>query len=638
MPHRNSGTLRLLPRLALLLILALASFPLTAQSPQPATSIQQIRAFTPEQAAAHPVLLRGVVTVLSGWKNSFFLQDATSGISVDRLDEAPALQPGDEIEVRGITGPGLFAPIVIAQHVTVLGTGKVLPAAPLRTPTELAEGREDSQWLSVRGIVRSAQIKPSWGRSVLFLKIDLGDHSLITARVYTFSQQDLARLPAARVLIRGVCGTIFNGKRQFLGLRLFVDNLSDVVIEHSAPQQTFDAPLRPLDALLHFNDHTGAVAQVKVHGTVTYARLGVGLYIQDGVNGLYIESAQTTPVPDGYQVEAVGYPAVGRYSPKLEDAVFRIVGNGPAIGPLHRSASEMIVTNDGFANAPLDSSLVQVQGKLIEQIPRTEEDLLLLQDGPVIFTARLPRAKANQAPPVVGSVLSVTGVCAANTDDAHEVRNFEILLRSSADVTVLKRAPWWTPTHAEWTVCVLAVLVLLNYAWLAIVRRQDKLRALAVTDALTGLYNRRGFLLLAQQQWQLAQRRNTPLMLFYMDLDRFKEINDTRGHKAGDLALQTVADILRGIFRKADIIGRLGGDEFAVAAVEANEQSRPVLEERIATAIKHANEKHPNAPALALSVGVISCDSTLGAMPIEEILTRADALMYEQKRARKAAL
>ena len=585
MLHRNSGILRLHPLALPLLGEGGRRWERPShqhQPPQPAaTSVQQIRNLTslarpgprgparPPSWCGHRPLRLEVA--------SFFLQDSTAGISVDRTTDSPALHAGDEVEVSGTTNPGLFA---LAPQSTPAARHhprrqQTPPARPFHTAAELADGREDSQWVSVRGIVRSAQIKPSWGRSVLFLKIDLGEGSLITARMVNFSQQDLARLTAARVLIRGVCGTIFNGKRQFLGLRLFVDSLDDVRIERPPPDQPFDAPTRALDSLLHFHDQTGAVAQVKVHGTVTYARLGVGLYLQDGVDGVFVETTQPTPVPDGYQVEAVGYPTVGRYSPKLEDAVFRIVGNGPAIGPLHRSASEMIVTNDGFPSAPLDSALVQVQGKLIQEIPRLEEDLLLLQDGATVFTARLPRAKINQKPPVVGSVLSITGICAANTDDTHEIRSFEILMRSSADILVIKRAPWWTPTHASWTVAVLALLLVLNYAWLAIVRRQDKLRALAVTDHLTGLYNRRGFLLLAQQQWQLAQRRNTPLLLFYMDVDSFKHINDTHGHKTGDLALQTVATVLRETFRKGDIIGRLGGDEFAVAAIEANEQSRP---------------------------------------------------------------
>jgi diguanylate cyclase (GGDEF)-like protein len=172
--------------------------------------------------------------------------------------------------------------------------------------------------------------------------------------------------------------------------------------------------------------------------------------------------------------------------------------------------------------------------------------------------------------------------------------------------------------------------------WLAVVRRQASLRALAVADPLTGLYNRRGFLLLAEQQWQLALRGKIPFLLFYIDVDKFKEINDTFGHKEGDLALQAVAEVLRECFRKADIIGRLGGDEFAVTAIDATDSSRATLERRIATTVQQSNEKTGHAFQLSLSIGILTCDSSLGAISIEDLLARADALMYQQKRNRNS--
>src|SRR5882757_688544 len=127
--------------------------------------------------------------------------------------------------------------------------------------------------------------------------------------------------------------------------------------------------------------------------------------------------------------------------------------------------------------------------------------------------------------------------------------------------------------------------------WLAIVRRQASLRALTVTDPLTGLYNRRGFLLLAEHQWQLSLRKKTAFLLFYIDVDRFKEINDSLGHKVGDLAIQAVAAVLRECFRKTDIIGRLGGDEFAVVAVDACLETRAMFEQRLARLVQQNNQK-----------------------------------------------
>lgn len=600
------------------------------------TSVRQIRSLTPSQAKeARPVRLRGVVTVLSGWKSSFFFQDASSGISVDPSGDVATVKTGDEVEIQGVTGAGKFAPIVVAAKVTVLGRAK-LPPAHLFNAEQLAGGKEDSQWLAVRGIVRSAEIKPGWGRPVLFLTVDIGGGNLVTARVHDFANPHLEQLLAATITVQGVCGTVFNDKRQFVGLRMFVASLDDVKIEKAAPDEPFALPIAPLDGLLNFDEKQGAINQVRIHGIVTYSKAGQGLYMQDGTQGVFVKSGQTTAVPLGSQVDVVGYPASGRYSTELENSVFRVTGPPRQITPIVSSAAAMIVTSDGFSSAPYDSMLVQVQGKLIEEVPGVDEDLLLFQDGPSLFTARLSRSERNKRAWALGSLLSVTGICVANADEAHEARSFEILLRSNNDLVLLEHAPWWTATHALWVVMVLFIAVLGMLGWLAVLRRQAELRALAVADPLTGLYNRRGFLLLADQQWRLALRGNHPFLLFYFDVNRFKEINDSFGHKEGDVALITVAEILKQCFRKADIIGRLGGDEFAVTAIEATEPSRLTLERRISAAIEQSNEKSGRPFQLSLSVGILACDSSLGPIPIEDLLARADELMYRQKRERTA--
>jgi diguanylate cyclase (GGDEF)-like protein len=626
---------RLQAIVAVTLVIPAISSPLLCQTFRELTTVRQVRALTPDQASeARPVRLTGVVTVLSGWKSSFFFQDATSGISVNRLIYSPPLQPGQEVELRGVTGPGMFAPVVIEQSVKVLGPGK-LPRARLFNSAELAGGRQDSQWLAIKGIVRSAAVKPAWGRSVLFLEVDIGGGTLITVRVHDFAKAGLDRLPAATVTIQGVCGTVFNDKRQFVGLRLFVSNLDQVKIEKPAPADPFGIPLRSLGSLLQFDDREGTINQIKVRGVVTYFEPGQGLYIQDGRQGLFVQTGQVTPVALGSQLEVVGYPASGRYSPKLEDAIFRVVGNPGPLTPLAQEASGMIVTNDGFSSAPYDSVLVQLKGRLIEEFPRGDEDLLLFQDGTSVFTARLAGTSRKHHATTKGSLLSISGICVASADEAHEARSFEIFLRSPSDLVLLERAPWWTAAHAAWVVALLIIVVLAMSAWLAFVQRQAALHALTVTDPLTGIYNRRGFLLLAEQQWQLALHRHTPFLLFYIDVDEFKKINDALGHKEGDLALQAVAGLLRECFRKTDIIGRLGGDEFAVTAIDAPEPSRAVLEQRLFKTVEQINEKSGRPYQISLSIGILTCDSSLGTLPIEDLLGKADVLMYQQKRNRK---
>ena len=106
------------------------------------------------------------------------------------------------------------------------------------------------------------------------------------------------------------------------------------------------------------------------------------------------------------------------------------------------------------------------------------------------------------------------------------------------------------------------------------------LRSLSLIDGLTDLYNRRGFNDLGEQYLKLAGRSSRSASLIYLNIDRFKTINDTLGHHVGDRALLSVADTLRDTFRRSDIIARMGGDEFVVLAFETSEENAETLVEQ----------------------------------------------------------
>ncbi len=618
------------------LVFSIAGIPgrLRAQTFPALTAVGAIRSLSSDQASqAHPVRLRGIVTAVTDWRFSFFVQDVTSGIFVERMHDSPQLKAGQFVEVRGVTGPGNFAPIVITDNVTVLGKRKMPPARFLELD-KLAGGKQDSQWIALRGIVHSAVVEPSRGRRpVLFLDLDIGAGNMVKVWVRDFSEAGWRRLPGATISVRGVCGTGFNDKRQFADLRLYVSSLEDVKVERPAPADLFDLPMRSVGTLLQFGDTDRFIRPVKVSGVVTLTQPDQGLYLQDGAQGVYVQSRQAAQVAVGSRLEVVGFPVFGRYAATLEDALLRVVGAAHPVAGVVQTAAAMIVERDGFPAAPYDSVLVQLKGRLIEEIPSVDEDVLFLRDGNTFFTARLPRSGQKRHVLSPGSLVSITGVCLAKADSAHDARSFEIFLRSPADLVVLERTSWWTAAHAWSVVAFLLSVVLGLVGWLAILQRQAGLRHLAVSDHLTGLYNRRGFLFLAEHQWQLALRKKMAVALFYIDLDHFKEINDSMGHKEGDLALQTVAAVLRESFRKTDLIGRLGGDEFAIMTLDTA-HSPAQLEQRLEKKLQESNQKIDSFQ-LSLSTGVLNCDDSLKDSSIEDLLAHADALMYQHKSVRK---
>jgi diguanylate cyclase (GGDEF)-like protein/PAS domain S-box-containing protein len=165
---------------------------------------------------------------------------------------------------------------------------------------------------------------------------------------------------------------------------------------------------------------------------------------------------------------------------------------------------------------------------------------------------------------------------------------------------------------------------------------EERLREAAIRDALTGLFNRRGFLTLAVQQLNIAGRNKRNMALLFMDLNNMKEINDKFGHKQGDQALVDTANLLRKTFRESDIIARMGGDEFAVLLAEPSERDiEHIILEHLQNNLKVYNEQNIQRGCpyqLSLSTGISYYDPERPCS-VDELLTSADRRMYKEKEA-----
>jgi diguanylate cyclase (GGDEF)-like protein len=161
---------------------------------------------------------------------------------------------------------------------------------------------------------------------------------------------------------------------------------------------------------------------------------------------------------------------------------------------------------------------------------------------------------------------------------------------------------------------------------------ERELRALALTDDLTGLYNRRGFLVSATQQLKLAHRNSQEVLLLFCDVDDLKSINDSYGHLEGDRALIQIADALVETFRSSDILARLGGDEFAVLALETSNHYHELLFDRLNEHLTKAGAKEARY-RLSLSIGVARLDPGQ-PVSLAQLMLQADQAMYERKKMR----
>jgi len=158
-----------------------------------------------------------------------------------------------------------------------------------------------------------------------------------------------------------------------------------------------------------------------------------------------------------------------------------------------------------------------------------------------------------------------------------------------------------------------------------------ELRMLSVTDVLTGLYNRRGFFLQAEQIYKLARRKRAKSAVIFADIDGLKHVNDELGHEAGDRLIRDAAFVFRASFRQADVVARIGGDEFVAYTLDDEHPS--VILQRIQSNLRAFNLMQEPPYAMSISAGVVQCDAS-GEQTLSHYVCLADQQMYVNKRSR----
>jgi two-component system cell cycle response regulator len=165
-------------------------------------------------------------------------------------------------------------------------------------------------------------------------------------------------------------------------------------------------------------------------------------------------------------------------------------------------------------------------------------------------------------------------------------------------------------------------------------RAEAELRLLSLTDDLTGLCNRRGFICHAEQYLKVARRQGEGFLLFYADMDGLKQINDNFGHEEGSWAITRMAEILKRTFRESDIIARLGGDEFTALVRDVSPDAAGVISERLRKNLLSQTAQTRHGYELSLSVGFVSVPPG-NAATVNELIAKADRAMYEHKRSKR---
>ncbi len=424
------------------------------------THADQVRNLTPDEAASgHRVRIRGVITddVPSP---DFFVQDSTAGVYVEGARPANFTHHfGDLIEVEGVTGPGKFAPVVKEISSRVLGKG-ALPKTRIYSFSELADGQLDSQWVRVRGIVRTVSIdRTSWRETTVAIRIASGGGQL-NVRIPIPAEQDFSSWIDSEVMVEGVCGSLFNTQRQLTAILLYVPRLSFVTFESHARAM-------PLSSLLTFDPGLGDRHRVRVRGVVGYQQPGKALFLQGEGRALRVLTEQDTKVNVGDVVDAVGFPAIGESAPMLRDAVFYRVGTQAPVAPIPLDTSVPWEQYDG--------ALIQTEATLLGLDTKPEGVQLLLQQGQALFGATLSASESADwlfAVPL-NSQVRVTGICLVQSGGLWSVpQSFRLLLRSPQDLIVLHTPSWWNLSHTLWVLGITVGVLLIVVAWIVVLGRR----------------------------------------------------------------------------------------------------------------------------------------------------------------------
>lgn len=455
------------PLLFSLLALALASSPAQEPARLPLSTAAELRRLPVTEAVQkYPVKLRAVVT-LKAAEGTIFVQDATGGTYLHVQQTNFTAEPGQEVEVEGVTYRGLYLTGIVPTALRVIG------AAPLPTPRpvnyeQLASGAFNYEWVEVRGTVRAFR-SDEQGRGTLTLSMGNGRLEILANQA---DPAEAERLIDAAVRVTGLAAGYINSRRQLVAPHLRVHGLTAFHVEQAAPEDPFALPITPAAELLQFTSTVTPGHRVKVRGVVTHHEPGRALFLRDGDQGLLVEGSSAELRRPGDVVEAAGFAEMGAYTAQLRDAVWRLVEQGPEAEPAPIQAPQI-------AQGAHDADLVQLDAELLDVRRADAELFLILRAGDNSFRARIPEAEAGSLVSLrPGSRLRLTGVVLVEQPDfaglrfGAKPRTFTLLLRSTRDVVVLHQPPWWTPERLAVALGLFVALAGAALGWAVALRRR----------------------------------------------------------------------------------------------------------------------------------------------------------------------
>ena len=412
------------------------------------TNIAQVRALSPAGASNRvPVRLQGVV--LEKGAPGFVIQDRTAALYAEGSTQLLSkFNRGDVIRMVGMSNPGQFAPYVDAEKVWNIGVGEI-PKPQVPDPEELFSGQLDAQWIEVSGIVH--RIDPARGGLQLALNLENGGERILAQADITANAARKAGIVIDSTLrLRGVCFYQFNEARQALMPYLSIPTAECIAVTKPAVTNLDALPVRPVESLTRFAPTQTYAHRLRVRGIVLFSQPGESLWIRDGGNGIRVLCGNNEALDPGTQVDVFGFRKRGESGLIIEDAIIRKTGKMEPAPPLPLKRAAAAFNHD--------SDLVECEAVIQQRWMEPNSCVLELLDGSTAFSAVL--YTTNNAALLrrwlPGSRICVTGICQVRgSRERHQPglmkpAAFQLLLRSPADIVILRRPSWWNAEHVAW--------------------------------------------------------------------------------------------------------------------------------------------------------------------------------------------
>ena len=428
-----------------------------------------MRALNVEQAAEHlRVRVEGTVLGIDpASRRNFFLHDGMAGCFVKVHNKNAYIPvPGDRVSVVGRGDPMGFYPSIRDGVVRLLGKGDYpLPERP--TPSRLFAPELDSAWVEVPAVITGYETRDE--RLTLSVEV----HGLQFKAELPMTP-DAAKRTAGLMLrparLQGVMGTIFNRQRQMTDRHFFVPSL-DFIIPDAGDDSDVEPQPRQIARLL--TGDTGPSLRVRVTGTITQLTDG-GFYLRDGTGSTLIQAGETAAgnlTPD-MEVEVDGYAAVAPFRPVLRASHVQATGrhHEPALIPLDPSDDDL---------SSLHAELVTLDADFQGSHRGGKETILQFQAKGRFFEALLPNGAAPTLPELrTGDRIRLAGICELTTTHPLPrpvwVDGFRIHLPETGGLTIIRRAPWWTPGRLLAALAITSGAAALGFLIAWMLRRQVK--------------------------------------------------------------------------------------------------------------------------------------------------------------------